>query len=115
MIEMMQGVASCLSMRGACDEAASLMRECLDLARTDFGLEHPLTMNSMDLLADVLLECGSFKEAEELLTQCLDSSNRLLGAEHPHVSCCCFLPAHVSLCDPCADIVFSIEVGGVLV
>jgi tetratricopeptide (TPR) repeat protein len=115
MIEMMQGVASCLSMRGACDEAASLMRECLDLARTDFGLEHPLTMDSMDLLADVLLECGSFKEAEELLTQCLDSSNRLLGAEHPHVSCCFFLSTYVSLCDPCADIVFSIEVGGVLV
>jgi hypothetical protein len=78
-------VSLCLSTRGACEEAAALLRECLDATRTDLGAEHPATMDVTDALADVLLDKGSFKEAEQLLATCLENSKRLLGTEHPKV------------------------------
>jgi tetratricopeptide (TPR) repeat protein len=58
-------------------------RQVLDARRRLLGPEHPDTLNSINNLAETLVDLGDLAEAADLLQEALDASRRLLGAEHP--------------------------------
>jgi CHAT domain-containing protein/Tfp pilus assembly protein PilF len=47
------------------------------------GLEHPNTLTSRSILADVYANLGDYAKAKELFAQVLEARERVLGPEHP--------------------------------
>jgi len=47
------------------------------------GPEHPITLNSMNNLANVYFDEGKYAQAEALYSQTLEIRRRVLGPEHP--------------------------------
>ena len=65
------------------NEAEEVLKQSLALSKSISGKEHPLTLNSMRLLANTYEFQGHYKKAEELEVEVMEVTKRLNGEEHP--------------------------------
>ncbi|KAF2187518.1 HET-domain-containing protein [Zopfia rhizophila CBS 207.26] len=63
--------------------AEERLREVIEVWKSVFGKEHPLTLTCMNKLALVCKKSQQWKEAEDLLIQVILTRNRVQGADHP--------------------------------
>lgn len=67
-------------------DAQDLSGEILALSKEIFDVEHPDTLESMDHLAEVLLELEHYHVAEEVYRKALKGKQKVLGTKHPDTS-----------------------------
>ncbi|KAK3373972.1 hypothetical protein B0T24DRAFT_283145 [Lasiosphaeria ovina] len=65
------------------EEAEQMHRQALQLFEKVFGKEHPLTLHSMNNLANTLNSQGKYEEAKQIHRQALQLFEKVLGKEHP--------------------------------
>ncbi len=85
--ESLQTLAWILSeLHGNRPEAASLLRESLEITERLSGREHPLYANGLHSLAVVLWRWARYPEAEPVARETLDLKRQLYGTEHSSVA-----------------------------
>jgi tetratricopeptide (TPR) repeat protein/DNA-binding Xre family transcriptional regulator len=72
--------------QGLYNQAAPWFEQCLAVARTRLGENHPDVAQSLNNLANLYDSQGRYSEAEPLFPQALELRKRLLGKEHPAVA-----------------------------
>ena len=75
-------LAGILCRRQQYEEAERLQQQVIECSTTQFGPNHPLTLDYMDYLATILSFQGNHSEAEALNRVLLTMSRELWGAEH---------------------------------
>jgi tetratricopeptide (TPR) repeat protein len=69
--------------RGDLESAEPYFRQALGMRTATLGAEHPLTLDTLDYLAKVLLELDQLDEAERMFRRVLVAKERLFGAVSP--------------------------------
>lgn len=69
--------------RGDLAAAEPFFRQALGMRTATLGAEHPLTLDTLDYLAKVLLELGQLDEAERMFRRVLEAKERLFGDVSP--------------------------------
>ena len=77
-------LATELKVQGKYDEAETLYREALEVARETLGSRHPNTLNSISNLGVLLKAKGDLAAAEPLYREALKGRRETLGSRHPH-------------------------------
>jgi tetratricopeptide (TPR) repeat protein len=72
-----------LEAQGKLTEATALYRRALTIREKARGLEHPVTLRTIEDLARALEAQGEFEEARSLVERILHGLEKLYGAEHP--------------------------------
>lgn len=67
-------------------EAMLLLRRALSEIAQRKGMEHPVFLQALYILADIDVEAENFEEAESCLEQGLLLHERVLGSQHPFLS-----------------------------
>jgi tetratricopeptide (TPR) repeat protein len=80
------GLGSFYAGQGFYNQAAPWFEQCLSIARTRLGEEHPDVATTLNNLANLYDSQGRYSEAEPLYPQALELRQRLLGKEHPAVA-----------------------------
>lgn len=86
--------------QGFYNQAAPWFEQCLSVARTRLGEEHPDVATTLNNLANLYDSQGRYSEAEPLFPQALELRQRLLGKEHPDVAQSL---NNLALPNPCTD------------
>ncbi len=81
---LLTNAASYASARGRYGAAESMARKAMSAAERGFGLEHPATLKSMNILAGALLHDGKLKAAEETYRRALNIC-QVSGQDHPSI------------------------------
>jgi serine/threonine protein kinase len=81
--QMMSVMGSVYDSLGLYPRAELLQRQSLEIRKRVLGPEHPETLRSANLLANVMHDEGHYAEAEKLDRETLDIQRRVLGPEHP--------------------------------
>jgi non-specific serine/threonine protein kinase/serine/threonine-protein kinase len=71
-----------LATEGRLAEAETLLREALAIRERVLGPEHIATLNSLNNLAELLVDEGQYPEAERLVRQTLATRIHILGADN---------------------------------
>jgi hypothetical protein len=73
-----------LRRRGQYGQAADLQVQVLAARRQTLGDDHPITLTSMDNLAETRRARGEFQAAHDLNEQTLAAGRRIFGEDHPY-------------------------------
>lgn len=69
--------------QGKYEQAEPLHERALAINESMLGAEHPVTVQSLNNLANLYAEQGKYEQAEPLYQRALAIRERVLGAEHP--------------------------------
>ena len=70
----LNNLSEALNNQGKYTEAAKIAKESLDICRSKLGVNHPITLESMELLARSYAQTAKIEEAYELLNECIERS-----------------------------------------
>ncbi len=82
-MELMNGLAGALRASGKAPELLELLGNIIELAKNQYGDDHPKTLVSTNNLAQVLCELGRRDEAIPMLEELHEKMGMRLGADHP--------------------------------
>ena len=71
--------------QGEYGSAETMYLQALPIVERSYGVDHPMTGNLLDALAEACLDKGDFDRARSLLERALEITEASLGAEHPNV------------------------------
>jgi tetratricopeptide (TPR) repeat protein len=82
-LEIMDGIAICLSRQGKYEEAEAMFRQTMELKRKVLGEESPSTLRCIGDIGLLLDYLGKYEEAEQMSRQALDRSMKVLDQDDP--------------------------------
>ncbi len=69
-------------------DAETLLKRVISIYERHLGVEHPITANTLDFLANLYTSIKNYSEAEALYQRALAIRERHLGTEHPDTAKC---------------------------
>ncbi len=72
--------------QGTYDEAQRWCKQCLEIARSRLGENHPDVATTLNNLGLLYFSMGQYDQAEPLYVQALEMTKQLLGENHPAVA-----------------------------
>ena len=79
-------LALALERKGSFLEAATLLREAVDISRRTTGVDSPEYANALHNLASELIDMGNLQEAETKLREVVAIRRKILGNNHPDLT-----------------------------